>query len=188
VERSRSQVIGTVPSLQREVDLSKASNHRCGCEIAPWMATHPIGESKHPSICVSSVLVPLTDRSAIAASGEVEPQLPAHYRSIVTLSSLRSQTWSQRGSVDRESPRRVGVCLVTLDELERRLRGNRIKPSGRLRAAELLHVLMLPDLERGRADRRVLGSPETRTFGEVLFDGEEDRVLHAVLVGMLVDP
>jgi hypothetical protein len=44
------------------------------------MATHPIGESKHPSVCVSSVLVPLTDRSAIAASGEVEPQLPAHYR------------------------------------------------------------------------------------------------------------
>jgi hypothetical protein len=42
------------------------------------MATHPIGESKHPSICVSSVLVPLTDRTAIAASGEVEPQLPAH--------------------------------------------------------------------------------------------------------------
>ena len=47
------------------------------------MATHPIGESKHPSTCVSSVLVPLTDRSAIAASGEVEPQLPAHCRSIV---------------------------------------------------------------------------------------------------------
>jgi predicted N-acetyltransferase YhbS len=44
------------------------------------MATHPIGESKHPSICVSSVLIPLTDRSAIASSGEVEQQLPAHYR------------------------------------------------------------------------------------------------------------
>jgi hypothetical protein len=44
------------------------------------MATHPIGESKHPSVCVGSVLVSLTDRSAIAASGEVEPQLPAHYR------------------------------------------------------------------------------------------------------------
>jgi hypothetical protein len=68
------------------------------------MATHPIGESKHPSICVSSVLVPLTDRSAIAASGEVEPQLLAHYRSIVSLSSLRGQTWGSEGSLIENRP------------------------------------------------------------------------------------
>ena len=49
---------------------------------------------------------------------------------------------------------------------------------------ELLHVLRLPDF--GRLD--AIGTfhhPETRTFGELLIDLEEDRTLRAVLVGML---
>jgi hypothetical protein len=37
----------------------------------------------------------------------------------------------------------------------------------------------------GRADRRVLQNPKTRTFAELLIDCEEDRVLRAVLVGIL---
>ena len=106
----------------------------------------PHRREQAPEHCVSSVLVPLTDRSAIAASGEVEPQLPVHYRSIVALSSLRSQTWSQRGP---------------------------------------LHVLMLPDFERADRIGEFWGYPESRAFAELLIDCEEDRVLRAVLVGML---
>jgi hypothetical protein len=39
--------------------------------------------------------------------------------------------------------------------------------------------------ERARLDRLVRGNPTTRTFAELLIDCEEDRVLRAVLVGML---
>jgi hypothetical protein len=38
----------------------------------------------------------------------------------------------------------------------------------------------------GPIDRLLLGNPKTRTtFAELLIDGEEDRTLRAVLVGML---
>jgi hypothetical protein len=43
------------------------------------MAAYPIGESEHPTVRIGSVLVPLTDRSAIAASCEVEPPLLGHH-------------------------------------------------------------------------------------------------------------
>ena len=51
--------------------------------------------------------------------------------------------------------------------------------------AELLHVLMLPDFERADRIGEFWGNPKTRTFAELLIDCEEDRVLMAVLVGML---
>ena len=51
--------------------------------------------------------------------------------------------------------------------------------------AELLHVLMLPDFERPDRIGELYGNPKTRTFAELLIDCEEDRVLKAVLVGML---
>jgi hypothetical protein len=44
---------------------------------------------------------------------------------------------------------------------------------------------MLPDLERADRIGEFWGYPERRTFAELLIDCEEDRMLRAVLVGML---
>ena len=54
--------------------------------------------------------------------------------------------------------------------------------------AELLHVLMLPDFERADRIGEFWGSPRRRTFAELLIDCEEDRLLRAVLLGMLREP
>jgi hypothetical protein len=58
-------------------------------------------------------------------------------------------------------------------------------PLGPAPRAELLHVLMLPDFDRADRIGEYWGNPKTRTFTELLIDCEEDRVLRAVLVGML---
>jgi hypothetical protein len=75
---------------------------------------------------------------------------------------------------------------VTLDEVEAGLRARleALPPAAR---AELLHVLMLPDLERADRIGEFWGYPESRAFAELLIDCEEDRTLRAVLVGMLRD-
>jgi hypothetical protein len=70
------------------------------------------------------------------------------------------------------------------DELERRLR-ERLDALRLAPRAELLHVLMLPDLERADRIGEFWGNPKTRTFAGRLIDCEEDRTLRAVLVGML---
>ncbi len=70
------------------------------------------------------------------------------------------------------------------DELERRLR-DRLNALGPVPRAELLHVLMLPDLERVERIGEFWSYPQSRTFAELLSDCEEDRSLRAVLVGML---
>ena len=70
------------------------------------------------------------------------------------------------------------------DELERRLQ-ERLDALGPAPRAELLHVLMLPDFERADRIGEFWGYPESRAFAELLIDCEEDRVLRAVLVGML---
>jgi len=72
------------------------------------------------------------------------------------------------------------------DELERRLRA-RLDALGPDPRAELLHVLMLPDLERAERIGEFWSYPQSRTFAELLIDCEEDRMLRAMLVGMLRD-
>jgi len=49
----------------------------------------------------------------------------------------------------------------------------------------LLHVLRLPDFDRADAIGTFWGHPETRTFGELLIDLEEDRVAKEVIWGLL---
>jgi hypothetical protein len=70
------------------------------------------------------------------------------------------------------------------DELERRLQ-ERLDALGPAPRAEVLHVLMLPDFERADQIGEFWSYPESREFAELLIDSEEDRVLGAVLVGML---
>jgi hypothetical protein len=57
-------------------------------------------------------------------------------------------------------------------------------PGADLAAEELLHVVMLPDFDRADRIGEFWGHRETRTFGELLIDCEEDRTLRAVM-GML---
>jgi hypothetical protein len=71
-------------------------------------------------------------------------------------------------------------------DVERRLRA-RLDALGPALRAELLHVLMLPDFQRADRIGEFWGYPQSRTFAELLIDCEEDRVLKAVLVGMLRD-
>jgi hypothetical protein len=73
---------------------------------------------------------------------------------------------------------------MRLDELGRWLR-ERLEALGPAPRAELLHVLMLPDLERAERIGEFWGYPESRTFAQLLIDCEEDWTLRAVLVGML---
>jgi hypothetical protein len=72
---------------------------------------------------------------------------------------------------------------VRPDELERRLRA-RLNALGPAPRAELLHVLMLPDLERAERIGEFWSYPQGRTFAELLISCEEDRTLRVVLVGM----
>jgi hypothetical protein len=64
------------------------------------------------------------------------------------------------------------------DQLERRIRA-RLDALGPAPRAELLHVLMLPDLGRAERIGEFWSYPQSRTFAEWLIDCEEDRVLRA---------
>jgi hypothetical protein len=71
---------------------------------------------------------------------------------------------------------------VTFDEMEAALREHleALPPAAR---AELIHVLRLPDFERADRIGESWGHPETRTFGELLIDLEEDKAYKAVVRG-----
>jgi hypothetical protein len=70
------------------------------------------------------------------------------------------------------------------DELESRLRA-RLDALGPAPRAELLHVLMLPDLDRVDRIGEFWSYPESRTFAELLIDLEEDKAARAVVFGLL---
>jgi hypothetical protein len=53
--------------------------------------------------------------------------------------------------------------------------------------AELLHILKLPDFDRADRIGEFWGHPETRNFGELLIDLEEDKAARAVVFGLLVE-
>jgi hypothetical protein len=78
----------------------------------------------------------------------------------------------------------LAFAFVRPDELERQLR-QRLDALGSAPRAELLHVLMLPDLERADRIGEFWGYPESRAFAVLLIDCEEDRIIRTLLVGML---
>jgi hypothetical protein len=73
---------------------------------------------------------------------------------------------------------------VTFEEMEAGLRARleTLPPAAR---AELAHVLRLPDFDRADPIGTFWGHPETRTFGELLIDLEEDKAARAVVFGLL---
>jgi hypothetical protein len=75
---------------------------------------------------------------------------------------------------------------VTFEEIEAglRVRLRALRPAAR---AELLHAPRLPDLERAERIGEFWEHPETRTFGELLIDLEEDKVAIAVVFGLLAE-
>jgi len=99
---------------------------------------------------------------------------------------------SQREDGDRratncmrsESPGGIGVRVVTFDKMEAGLKA-RLEALPLAARAELLHILRLPDFDRVDRIGTFWGHPETRTFGELLIDVEEDKAARAVGVGML---
>jgi hypothetical protein len=74
--------------------------------------------------------------------------------------------------------------VLTIPEFEQVL-PERLDALGAAPRAELLHVLMLPDFDRADAIGEFWASPETRTFGELLIDLDEDRAARAVIFGLL---
>jgi hypothetical protein len=52
---------------------------------------------------------------------------------------------------------------------------------------KLLHVLRLPDVNRAERIGEFYGHPETRIFGELLIDLEEDKAARAVVCGLLAE-
>jgi hypothetical protein len=79
---------------------------------------------------------------------------------------------------------RSDVLAVTFEEMEQAFR-HRLAAFPAPALAELLHTIMLADVERVERIGQFWGNPGTRFFGELLIDLEEDTAARAVVVGML---
>jgi hypothetical protein len=73
---------------------------------------------------------------------------------------------------------------MTFEDMEQTLR-TRVEALSPAARAELVHVLRLPDFDRVDRIGEFWASPETRTFGELLIDLEEDKAAWAVVFGLL---
>jgi hypothetical protein len=73
---------------------------------------------------------------------------------------------------------------VIFEEMEKALR-QRLEALPPAARAELIHVLRLPDFDRVDRIGEFWGHPETREFGELLIDLEEDKAARAVVFGLL---
>jgi len=93
---------------------------------------------------------------------------------------------SPESSDQRRTRTRRSLPPERPDELERRLQ-DRLDALGPAPRAELLHVLRLPDFERADRIGEFWGHPETREFGELLIDLEEDKAARAVVFGLLAE-
>jgi hypothetical protein len=69
---------------------------------------------------------------------------------------------------------RTRVPQMTFEDMEQALR-TRLEALSPAARAELVHVLRLPDFDRIDRIGEFWASPETRTFGELLIDLEEDQ-------------
>jgi hypothetical protein len=75
---------------------------------------------------------------------------------------------------------------MTFEDMEQALR-TRVEALSPAARAELVHVLRLPDFDRVDRIGEFWASPETRTFGELLIDLEEDQAARAVVFGLLAE-
>jgi hypothetical protein len=80
--------------------------------------------------------------------------------------------------------RRYYGQYVTFEEMEAVLR-KRLEALPPAARAELLHVLRLPDFERAARIGEFWSYPQSRTFGELLIDLEEDKAARVVVFGLL---
>jgi hypothetical protein len=56
---------------------------------------------------------------------------------------------------------------------------------GVAKRAELLHTLEFADFQRAERIGQLWASPKTRSLAELAMDAEEDKLVRAVLIGML---
>ena len=76
--------------------------------------------------------------------------------------------------------------MPTLRELEETLR-ERLDALGPAPRPELRHVLIVRYLERAERIGEFWSYPESRTFGELLIELEEDKAARAVVFGLLAE-
>jgi hypothetical protein len=102
----------------------------------------------------------------------------------------RRATAQHRNECRRSDARRVSPTHLGPNRDLRRdgagvARAPRGSPAGGTRRAP--HVLRLPDFDRADAIGTFWGDPETRTFGKLLIDLEEDKAARAVVFGSLAE-